>query len=301
MSIAILAVSTASILIRFAQRDAPSITIAALRLAFATALLAPIALTRYRTQLRSIRGPELLLAAISGLLLALHFATWISSLEFTSVASSVVIVSTGPIWVAILSRVFLRERLARAAVLGLGLAVAGGFVIGAADTCVWDGALKCGSLTAAMHGRTLWGNSLALVGAWAVSGYFLVGRHLRLRLQLVPYIFLVYGFAAIGLLATAAATRQPLLQLKPMTYAWLLLLALVPQLIGHSTYNWALRFLPAAMVAVASLGEPVGSAVLAFLILGEQPAPLALAGGSLVLLGILLAALAARAATVTST
>ena len=137
--IAILAVSTASIFIRFAQNDGvPSLVIAALRLTFATLILAPLALSKHREELKRLTLNEILLGGFSGIFLALHFATWISSLEYTSVASSVVFVSTGPLWVALLAPMLLKEHLARTAIIGLGLALAGGTIIGLSDACVWN-------------------------------------------------------------------------------------------------------------------------------------------------------------------
>jgi drug/metabolite transporter (DMT)-like permease len=286
--IAILAVSTASVLIRFAQQDAPSLTIAALRLAFATALLAPVAFRKYRPQLFALTAGELLLAGLSGLLLAIHFGTWISSLEYTSVASSVVLVSTGPIWVALLSSALLKEHVAPVAVLGLFLSVLGAVTIGAADLCSWAVVLECSTAADLLRGQAVLGDALALAGALAVSGYLMLGRRLRATMPLVPYVFIVYGFAAIGLLVAVAATGGTLVGYRPLTYLWLLLLALVPQLIGHSTYNWALRFLPATFVSVLGLGEPIGSAILAYFILSEQPGSFVLLGGAFVLLGIYL-------------
>src|SRR5512135_720793 len=176
LTIAILAVSTASILIRFAQREASSLVIAALRLLFASAALAPMALSRHRGEIQAIPRRNLLLGLMSGLFLAIHFATWITSLSYTTVASSVVFVSTGPIWVALLSPVVLRERLARTAVFGLVLAIVGGLIIAGADICAWNGRLTCEGLGEALRGRAMWGNFLALVGAWAVSGYLMIGR-----------------------------------------------------------------------------------------------------------------------------
>src|SRR6186997_3193738 len=141
--IAILAVSASSIFIRFAQEEAPSLVIAALRLTFATLLLAPIALLRRRNELTSLTRNELTLGIFAGLFLAVHFATWISSLEYTTVASSVVLVSTGPLWVALLSPVFLNERITRAAVVGLFVAILGAIIIGLSDACTWDNGLRC--------------------------------------------------------------------------------------------------------------------------------------------------------------
>jgi drug/metabolite transporter (DMT)-like permease len=294
---AILAVSTASILIRLAQKDAPSITIAAMRLTIAVILLAPIALTRYRSELRVLKPSEIMWAMVSGAFLALHFATWITSLEYTTVASSVVLVSTGPLWVAMLSALVLHERMEGAAVLGLALAITGGVVIAGGEACTWNAGLRCSDLYAAGDGRALWGDFLALAGAWAVSGYLVIGRHLRSSLSLVPYIFLVYGFAAIGLLTAALATGRLQLALSPATYGWIILLAIVPQLIGHSTYNWALAYLPAAFVAVTTLGEPIGSAILAYVILDESPGGFVLVGALLIMAGIYLSTRSPRASS----
>lgn len=287
---AILAVSTSSIFIRFAQEDAPSLVIAALRLTFATLMLAPIALTRHRGELISLTRGDLLLGVVSGLFLALHFGTWISSLEFTTVASSVVFVSTGPLWVALLSPVLLNERLKRAALLGLALSLSGGAIVGLSDACVWKAGLQCPDLARVLQGRAMWGNFLALAGAWAVSGYLIIGRKLRGKVSLIPYIFIVYGMAALGLIAAMLISGESALGHPIQAYVWIFLLAAFPQLIGHSTYNWALRFIPAALVAVTTLVEPIGSAILAFLILRETPSNGVLVGGALILSGIYLTA-----------
>lgn len=288
---AILAVSTSSIFVRFAQTEAPSLVIAALRLAFATLLLLPIAWTRYRADLRSLNRREVMLGVLAGLFLAAHFATWISSLEFTTVASSVVFVSTGPLWVALLSPVFLDERLTGAAVLGLAVAMAGGTLIGLSDACSWQGGLRCPGLNQVLHGGAMWGNFLALAGAWTVSGYLIIGRKFRAArsLPLIPYIFLVYGIAAIALLLVMLVAGQSPWGYPPQTYGWIFLLAALPQLIGHSTYNWLLRFIPAALVAITTLVEPVTSGILAYFILKETPSPWVLLGGMLILAGIYLA------------
>ncbi|MCL4270188.1 MAG: DMT family transporter [Anaerolineales bacterium] len=288
--VAILAVSTASIFIRFAQMDgAPSLVIAALRLTFATLLLAPLALSRHWDEIKRLTRTEWLLAVSSGIFLAVHFATWISSLEFTSVASSVVFVSTGPLWVALLSPMLLKEHVSRTAIIGLGLALVGGTIIGLSDACVWDAGLACPALADILQGPAMWGNFLALAGAWTVTGYLIIGRKLRVGMSLIPYIFLVYGIAAIVLIIIMFVSGNSPLGFAPQTYGWIFLLAAIPQLIGHSTYNWALRYLPAALVAVTTLGEPIGSAVLAYFILKETPTIAVLFGGAFILTGIYLA------------
>lgn len=288
--IAIFAVSTASIFIRFAQMDgAPSLVIAALRLTFATLLLAPLALSRHWDEIKRLTQTEWLLAASSGIFLAVHFATWISSLEFTSVASSVVFVSTGPLWVALLSPMLLKEHVSRTAIIGLGLALVGGTIIGLSDACVWDGGLACPALGEVLQGQAMWGNFLALAGAWTVTGYLIIGRKLRARISLIAYIFLVYGIAAVALIVIMLVAGDSPFGFAPQTYGWIFLLAAIPQLIGHSTYNWALKYLPAALVAVTTLGEPIGSAMLTYFILDETPSATVLVGGAFILMGIYLA------------
>lgn len=286
---AILAVSTSSVFIRFAQADAPSLVIAALRLTCATLLLAPLALTRHYGELQSLTRNEIMLGGISGLFLAVHFATWISSLEYTSIASSIVFVSTGPLWVALLSPVLLNERLTRASIWGLTIAILGGILVGVSDACTWDSQLKCPELSRVMQGRAMWGNFLALVGAWTVSGYLIIGRKLRTRMPLIPYIFLVYGLCAMALIVLMFAAGHSPFGYPARTYGWIFLLAAFPQLIGHSTYNWVLRYIPATLVAVVTLVEPICSAVLAYFVLRETPSLGVLFGGSLILAGIFVA------------
>ena len=286
---AILAVSTSSVFIRFAQAEAPSLVIAALRLTCAALLLAPLALTRHHEELQNLGRKEILLGAASGIFLAVHFATWISSLEYTTVASSVVFVSTGPLWVALLSPLLLNERLTRAALLGLTIAIFGGAIIGISDACTFDGGVHCPVLSQMMQGRAMWGNFLALVGAWTVSGYLIIGRKLRAKLSLIPYIFLVYGMSAVALITMMLTAGYSPLGYPVQTYGWILLLAVFPQLIGHSTYNWVLRYVPATLVAITTLVEPIGSAILAYFVLLETPSNGVLLGGVLILLGIYLA------------
>ena len=283
----VLAVSTASIFIRYAQAGAPSLTIAAGRLALAALLLAPVALARHRAALTRLGARQFGLALLAGAFLAAHFALWITSLEHTSVASSVVLVTTTPLWVGLLAPFVLREPLTRRLALGILLALAGGVVVGLADA---------GGGIAAPRGGALLGDLMALAGAWMMAGNLLVARRLRAGLGLLPYVFLVYGAAAVILLALMAAAGQSFLGLSPATCLWIALLALVPQLVGHTSFNWALRYLPASLVAVALLGEPVGSSALAAALLHEVPGPVTLGGATLILTGIAVVAWSSPAA-----
>ncbi len=286
-----MAVSTASIFIRFAQHaGAPSIVIAASRLTLATLGLAPIALIRYRSELRQLTRREWFLALLSGVFLAFHFAFWITSLQYTSVASSVVLVTTTPLWVALLAPLVLRERLGLAAYTGLALALLGGTIVGLGDACSWQASsLTCPSAGTFFTGTAFLGDFLALAGAWMAAGYMLVGRRLRAKIDLIPYIFVVYGMAAVVLIAIMFGLGESPIGFAPITYLWLVLLALVPQLLGHSVFNWSLKFIPVSLVSVTLLGEPVGSSVLAYFILQEQPGWVKIIGAILILAGIWLA------------
>jgi drug/metabolite transporter (DMT)-like permease len=273
-------VSTAAIIIRQAQLDAHSLAIAAWRLVLATLILAPVALLTQRSELRKLTGREWGYAVASGLLLGLHFATWVTSLAHTSVMASVVLVSTTPIFVGLASPLVIRERLSRGMIVALIVVTAGSVLIGLGD--LGEGTHR------------LWGDVLALLGAVAAAGYFLIGRRLRARLSLLAYVFPVYGIAALALTTVLLLSGLPKLPNHPQTWLWLLLLALGPQILGHSSLNWALHYLSAGYVAIVTLTEPVGSTLLAWWLLGEKPPPGAVVGGVLILAGIAVASHAER-------
>jgi drug/metabolite transporter (DMT)-like permease len=288
--IGILAVSTASIFIRYAHQHATSLIIAAYRLSIASLILAPIATLKYRDSFQSIKRQELIFAFFSGVFLALHFATWITSLEFTTVASSVTLVSTTPLWVAILSPFALGESISRPVAIGLIVALVGGGIIGISDSCVQSSSsFICPQLHDFIKGEAFIGDLLALAGAVFGAGYLMIGRRLRAKISFIIYIFIVYGIASIVLIAMVFISRQVSPSFPPETYLWLLLLALIPQLLGHSSFNWALRHLSATYVSITLLGEPIGSTILAYIILNEVPTQMKVIGAILILIGIFFA------------
>jgi drug/metabolite transporter (DMT)-like permease len=280
VGVGVLAVSTAATLIRLAQTGMHSLSIAAWRLALASLILAPVALTARRSELHTLTRREWGYVLGAGLLLALHFATWISSLAYTSVMASLVLVTTHPIFVGLASHMLLRERLSQGMVAALVIAIAGSVIIGLGD-------LGEGS-------HRLWGDVLALLGGVMAAGYFLIGRRLRARLSLLAYVFPVYCTAAVVLVLVVLLSGLPVLPGHPGTWLWLLLMALGPQILGHSSLNWALRYLSATYVTIAVLGEPIGATLLAWWLLGERPSYWALAGGLLILVGIVVASRAER-------
>jgi len=280
LAIGVLAVSTSSILVRYAQAEAVTpLAIAAFRLAFAAALLTPFAALGKREELASLSRRDLLLGALAGLLLAVHFGTWISSLFFTSIASSVALATTNPLWIALASWLIFKEKPGWGLLAGIAAALAGTFLIFA----------DSGESSAGAPAPLL-GNSLALLSSVAISGYLLIGRRLRAHVSLLSYVWIVYGAAALALLSACIVSGQPLIGLSATTYVLILLMALGPQLLGHTAFNWALQRLKPAVIALAILGEPIGSALLAWLLFGETLAPLQMAGFALVLCGIYLGA-----------
>jgi drug/metabolite transporter (DMT)-like permease len=286
----ILSVSTASIFIRFAQRDVPSLVIAAYRMSIATLLITPFVLYHRRSELAYLRGKNLVLVGLSGFFLAVHFATWITSLELTTVASSVVLVTTTPLWVALFSVIILKEPLHKTTLLGMMIALSGGLIIGFSDFCYKSGnGFACPDFQNLVRGEVLLGDFLALTGAVMAAMYLIIGRKIRANISLLSYIFPVYGISALFLLALVILLRMPAFGFANQAYLWLLLLAFIPQLIGHTSFNWALRFLSAGYVSIALLGEPIGTTILAMIFLGEMPTFVKIIGGTLIFVGILLA------------
>jgi len=270
LAFGVVSVAFAAVFIKLAE--APPLVIAAYRLCLASLVLAPVAWWRARDELRKLGRRQLLMAVASGAFLALHFGLWIASLDYTTVASSVVLVTASPIFVAVASYLLWGEKLTTRITGGIAVSIVGAAVIGFSN---WQAG--AGSLL---------GSVLALGGATAVAGYLLIGRRLRQNMGLLSYIFLTYLSAGLVLLTAALVSGQRLTGYPGTTYLMFVLLALVPQLLGHSSLNWALRFVPATMVTIAVLGEPVGATVLAFFILKEVPSWMEIAGGVVILAGI---------------
>jgi drug/metabolite transporter (DMT)-like permease len=278
LALGILAVSSAAIIISFARAEGvPAVSIAALRLTFASLVLSPWVIMRAPREWRQLARRDFALAILAGIFLAFHFAFWISSLDYTSVMSSVVFVSTNPLFVGLASVLLLREALTRGTIIGIIVAGIGGALIGFADL---------GSVGT----ESLFGDALALAGAVAVSGYLLIGRRLRKQLSLIAYIGLVYSTAAIVLLAMAIAMGANLFGYSWLGYLLVVLLAAGPQLIGHTSYNWALKYVSATFVTVTLLAEPIGATLIAIPILDQIPSPEKVIGGALILIGIFFAA-----------
>tara|TARA_B100001115_G_scaffold181405_1_gene175560 strand:+ start:1994 stop:2878 length:885 start_codon:yes stop_codon:yes gene_type:complete len=274
LALGVLGVSTGSLFVRLA--DSPALATAAYRMTFAFLLLAPFALALKRRDITCLSGRELGACVLAGFFLALHFGTWISSLDHTSVANSVVLVNTIPIWIGIIGPLATRERVGRNFWLACGLCLTGAFVL-------------CGN-GFSLSFDTLMGDGLALAGAFFVALYLMIGRNLRKRLSLLVYATICYGSASCFLWVAALASGQQASGFTTDTWVALACLALVSQILGHTLYNWSLQWIPAGVVSLALLGEPMGAILLAWFFLEEQVGPQQGIGATLILAGVFLVA-----------
>lgn len=268
--VGVVSVSFAAIFIRLAE--APPLVIAAYRLTIASLVLITLTYKKTFPSVRRLSGRDSLLLLLSSFFLALHFALWITSLNYTSIASSVILVTCHPAFVAAISYFLWHEVLNRLTIGGMVLAFAGMVLIN------YSG-FGFGS-------QAILGDVLALIAGFAMGGYLILGRHLKNRIEIMPYLTMIYTGAAVILVLATASFGYSFTGYSGMTYLWMVLLAIIPQLIGHSSFNLALRLIPVTFVSVAILGEPVGATLLGYFILDEVPAVNELIGGVLILVGI---------------
>ena len=277
LAIGVVAVSFAAIFIRLAE--APSLVIASYRMTIAAAVMIGLAAGSWmRNGRQSVSGlskRDLPLVLLSSASLSVHFWAWILSLEYTSVASSVVLVTTSPFLVAIASRAFFGEPIRKYTFVGIAVGIAGGVILALGDASGGE--------------SEIWGDLLAFTGAVAIVGYMLVGRRLRRHVPALSYNSAVYSVTAVILLVAAILADDPFTGYSPQTYLWLVMVALGPQVIGHSLLNWSLAHVTATAVAIAVMAEPVIATAAAVIILGEAPPPTSVLGGVLILSGIYVA------------
>jgi drug/metabolite transporter (DMT)-like permease len=265
LAAAVLCISVGSILVRLAQ--APALAVALYRIGLATLLLLPFAAAALWRASPALSRAQRLALLGSGVALGVHFATWIASLSYTSVAASVLLVNTAPLFTLGFSRVMLGETVSPAVLGAMALALFGAVLIALGD---WAG----GSVR---------GDVLALMGAATLSLYHVAGRGLRGALPLRAYMLGVWGTAAATVAVFALAARVPLAGYPPRTLALFLALAVMPTLVGHGLVNRSLRVLPAPTVGLFLLGEPVAAGLLAYLAFDERPGAWAVAGGAVIL------------------
>ena len=269
--VAVLAVSFAAIFIRLS--NAHPISIAFYRMFFSTLTLL-FFIPYYKDEIKSLNKKDWLVLLSAGIFLAVHFASWISSLNYTSVASSVVLVTAHPLVVSWISGWHLDEKTSKKAYLAIIVALFGVFVMTYSDYSVTPTAL--------------FGDFLAIIGMFAVAAYIIRGREMRKRMSVVPYSFIVYGFSTVFLAIFSIGFSTSFKIYPPREYLLFLALALIPTMFGHTLYNWALKYVRAKVVSISLLGEPIGSSILAFFILSEIPPYLTIIGAAITLFGIYL-------------
>ncbi|MBB5324421.1 drug/metabolite transporter (DMT)-like permease [Anoxybacillus tepidamans] len=264
-----LSVSTSAIFVKWAQ--APAAVTAFYRLFFTILFMTPFFFPYWR-ELRKISKRDWLFSVVSGVLLAFHFILWFASLDYTSVTSSVVLVTLQPLFAFIGGYVFFKEKLTVGAFFSGLLAILGSMIISWGDFQI--------------SGKALFGDILALLACAMVTGYWLVGQDLRKRLSLMTYTYVVYGVSSFTLFVYVLGFRYPLFSYSKTDWLCFILLAIVPTLLGHSLMNWSVKWVSAATISMSILFEPVGAAILAYFLLGEMIQPSQWIGGILILAGI---------------
>jgi drug/metabolite transporter (DMT)-like permease len=267
--VGVVAVAFSSILIRLA--DAPALSIAFYRNAIAAVVVVPLALARNGDELRRLTARQWGVAVLAGAFLAAHFALWVPSLAYTSVAASTVLVTTQPVWVALIGRV-LGDSVSRRGLAGIALSLVGAVVISGGDL--------------GLSRRAAFGDLLALLGAVTAAAYFLSGRSVRKGLSLVPYVAIAYATCAVLLAVVVAVSGERFGGFPVEAWVLFVLMALIPQFLGHTVFNYLLAEVEASVVAIAVTGEPVGATLLALAFFGEVPRWTAFVGGTLILAGI---------------
>ncbi|WP_027964880.1 DMT family transporter [Halalkalibacillus halophilus] len=272
IAIGVVAVSTSAIFVRLA--DAPSSIVANYRLLLAVLIMLPYVLWKHREDFKHISKQDWYYSTLAGVFLALHFILWFESLNHTSVASSVVLVTTQPIFAFLGGYLFFKERFTTGAVFSMIIAFTGSVIISWGDFQI--------------SGMALVGNFLALMGAIAVTGYFLFGQNVRKRLSLMTYTFVVYGISSITLVIYNVLLNQSFTGYTGETWMYFLALAIIPTFFGHTLFNWALKWVTASTITMGILFEPVGASILAYLVLDELITWSQFLGGVIVILGLML-------------
>lgn len=244
------------------------------RMGFAAVLLLPVVLTGFRQELKALAASDILYCCLSGFFLACHFTAYFESIHYTSVASSTVLVDTEVFFVALVTVFIFREKISKAGLAGIGMTFAGSVILALADR-------GAGS-------NILYGDFLAVLGACFVTVYTLIGRRQRKRMTTTVYTFLVYAAAAVTLSVFCLVTGKSPAAAEPVNYVWGLLLTLCCTFFGHSVFSWGLKYVSAAFVSTAKLGEPVFATILSVFLFGEMPGPVQLIGGCVILGGLYL-------------
>lgn len=272
IAIGVFSVSMSAIFVKLATADAG--VIAFYRMLFSVLLMAPFFLVKYRHELTTLSKKDWLFSGIAGVFLAFHFILWFESLNYTSVASSTVLVTMQPLFAFIGTYLFFKEKITLQTFIAGLIAICGSFLIGWGDFQV--------------SGSALYGDILALIACALITGYLLFGQDVRQRVSLMTYTMIVYSASTITLFFYIVGKGESFGPYSAENWLWFLLLAIVPNLLGHTLFNWAIAYVSTNVISIAILFEPIGAAILAYIILNEGISWLQLLGGIVILLGIML-------------
>lgn len=273
VTIGVISVSTSAIFVKLADQ-APAAIIANYRLLLAVLLMAPIIMKKYRHEIKQINRKDWIFSIFAGVFLAFHFILWFESLNYTSVASSVVLVTLQPIFAFLGTYLFFKERFSYGAIISMLIALIGSIIISWGDFQI--------------SGTALFGDILALLGAVTVTAYFLLGQQVRRNLSIMTYTFVVYGISSITLIMYNLMLGNSFIG-YPADHWWIFLaLAIFPTFLGHTLFNWALKWLSTSTISMAIVFEPAGASILAYFIFDEKITAFQLLGGTIVLFGLFL-------------
>jgi drug/metabolite transporter (DMT)-like permease len=270
LAIGVVTVSTSAIFVKLAE--APAGVIAFYRLLFSVLLIMPIFLYKYMQELKVITKRDWIFSIVAGIFLAFHFILWFESLNYTSVASSTVLVTLQPLFAFIGTYIFFKEKLSPKSITSGAIAIIGSIIISWGDFRI--------------SGMALFGDILALVACALVTAYLLFGQDVRKRLSLITYTFIVYGVSTIALFFYVVLTGESFTGYSQMDWLWFLLLAIIPTLLGHSLFNWAIKYISTNVISMSILFEPIGAAILAYFVLQEYITWTQFTGGMLVMLSV---------------
>jgi len=270
LAIGVISVSTSAILVKVST--APSGVIAFYRLLFSVLFMLPIFLLKYVPELKLITKRDWVYSIIAGVFLAFHFILWFESLNYTSVASSTVLVTLQPLFAFLGTYFFFKEKFSWKAILSGMTAIIGSVIISWGDFKI--------------SGSALYGDILALIACALITANFMFGQTVRQRVSLITYTFVVYSMSTITLLFYVLIKQEPLLPYGTSDWVYFILLALVPTLLGHTLFNWSLKYLSTSTISMAILFEPVGAAVLAYFLLSEAITWTQFLGGGIVIAGV---------------
>ncbi|MEF2096433.1 DMT family transporter [Bacillus sp. CFBP9009] len=272
LAIGVASVSFSAILVKLAT--APSGVIAFYRLLFTVLLMLPVFLMKYRHELKFIEKKDWLYSIAAGVFLAFHFILWFESLNYTSVASSTVLVTLQPLFAFAGAYLFFKERFSMKAILSGIIAIAGSLVISWGDLRI--------------SGMALWGDILSLIACALVTGYLLFGQNVRKRISSITYTFVVYAISAAALFFYVIFKGEALAPYPASDWVYFVLLAIFPTLLGHSLFNWSLKWLSTSTLSMGILLEPVGATILAYFILDEPILWTQVLGGTIILGGLMM-------------